>query len=81
MRIEWDEPKRLANLDKHGMDFVDLTLAFFDSASAFESRLGRFVATGFFKGRAIVVVYRPLGTEAVSVISMRRASKPERIAP
>ena len=81
MRIEWDEPKRLANLDKHGMDFVDLEPSFFDSVSALESRLGRFVATGFFKGSAIVVVYRPLGTEAVSVISMRKASKRERTAP
>jgi hypothetical protein len=23
MKIFWDEPKRLANLDKHGLDFRD----------------------------------------------------------
>jgi uncharacterized protein len=32
MRIVWDEPKRLANLDKHGLDFADLNETFFDSA-------------------------------------------------
>jgi uncharacterized protein len=32
MRILWDEPKRLANLDKHGLDFADLDEAFFDHA-------------------------------------------------
>jgi uncharacterized DUF497 family protein len=24
MNIAWDEPKRLANLEKHGLDFADL---------------------------------------------------------
>lgn len=24
MKIIWDKPKRIANLDKHGMDFADL---------------------------------------------------------
>jgi uncharacterized protein len=28
MQILWDEPKRLANLDKHGLDFADLNEAF-----------------------------------------------------
>jgi uncharacterized protein (DUF4415 family) len=28
MKIVWDEPKRLANLDKHGLDFADLNEAF-----------------------------------------------------
>jgi uncharacterized DUF497 family protein len=29
MQIVWDEPKRLANLDKHGLDFADLNETFF----------------------------------------------------
>ena len=29
MKIVWDEPKRLANLEKHGLDFADLTEVFF----------------------------------------------------
>jgi uncharacterized DUF497 family protein len=32
MVIVWDEPKRLANLDKHGIDFADIGPAFFLSA-------------------------------------------------
>jgi uncharacterized DUF497 family protein len=28
MKILWDEPKRLAKLDKHGLDFADLDEAF-----------------------------------------------------
>jgi len=32
VKIVWDEPKRLANLDKHGLDFADLDETFFDSA-------------------------------------------------
>jgi len=30
MKIIWDEPKRLANLAKHRMDFADLNETFFD---------------------------------------------------
>jgi uncharacterized protein len=29
MLIFWDEPKRLANLARHGFDFTDLDEAFF----------------------------------------------------
>jgi uncharacterized DUF497 family protein len=28
MKIVWDEPKRLANLARHGMDFADLDETF-----------------------------------------------------
>ena len=33
MRILWDEPKRRQNLAKHGMDFAELDLEFFASAT------------------------------------------------
>ncbi len=33
MRIVWDEPKRLMNIAKHGLDFASLTLEFFGAAS------------------------------------------------
>jgi len=32
MEIVWDEPKRLANIARHGMDFADLDEAFFEAA-------------------------------------------------
>jgi uncharacterized protein len=32
MKIIWDEPKRLANIASHGMDFADLDEAFFEGS-------------------------------------------------
>lgn len=32
MRLVWDEPKRQQNIAKHGLDFADLTSAFFENA-------------------------------------------------
>lgn len=79
MRITWDEPKRLANLVKHGLDFADLDLEFFAGSLVTPSHDGRFVAIGRSKGRIVVaVVFRPLGSQALSVISMRPASRKER---
>ena len=79
MKIVWDETKRQRNLAKHGMDFADLTFEFFLSASIGRARHDRYLAIGELDGRIVVaVVFRPLGTEALSVISMRPASSKER---
>jgi len=79
MQITWDEPKRIANLAKHGLDFADLTSEFFEAASVQVAKQGRYLAIGEMDGITVIaVVFRPLGTEALSVISMRRASKSER---
>ena len=79
MMIVWDEPKRQINLTKHGLDFADLTLDFFKTAQIETAKQKRFLAVGRLEGVAIIaVVFRPLGSEAISVISMRRASKIER---
>lgn len=79
MKIVWDEPKRQQNLAKHGMDFADLTLEFFLSAYVGAAKEGRFKAIGKVDGQlVVVVVFKPLGTEALSIISMRRANRKER---
>jgi hypothetical protein len=78
MRIVWDEPKRLANLAKHGMDFVKLEEEFFERATVVPASDDRFIAIGRHLSSTIVVVFAPLGREAISVISMRRASRRER---
>ena len=80
MKIVWDEPKRLANLDKHGLDFADLNETFFDKALILPSRNSskRWVAIGINVGGVIVVVFGRLGREGVSLISMRPASRNER---
>jgi uncharacterized DUF497 family protein len=78
MQIVWDEPKRLANLDKHGLDFADLDETFFDSALVLPSHHNRWLGIGKNMRSLIVVVFVALGKEAVSVVSMRPASKNER---
>lgn len=79
MKIVWDEPKRETNLAKHGMDFADLTLEFFRDAKVGPAKADRFVAVGELDGRMVIaVIFRPLGFEALSVISMRPASTKER---
>lgn len=79
MKIVWDEPKRQQNLAKHGLDFAALTVEFFEGAQIEVAKQDRFLALGELDGiMVIAVVFRPLGSEAVSVISMRRASLKER---
>jgi uncharacterized DUF497 family protein len=79
MKIVWDEPKREANIAKHGLDFASLTVEFFEAAHVEAARQNRFLAIGEIEGTAVVAaVFRPLGSEALSVISMRRANKNER---
>lgn len=76
--ILWDEPKRLANIDKHGYDFAVLTLEFFDTATIIPAKRGRLMAINWLDDGTIVVVFVYYGTEALSVISMRDADKGER---
>lgn len=78
MLIFWDEPKRLANLAKHGFDFADLDEAFFLSAVVVPVKHGRHMAFGRMKDGTMAVVFSHLGTEGLSVISMRRADRSER---
>jgi uncharacterized DUF497 family protein len=78
VKIVWDEPKRLANLAKHGLDFADLNESFFDNALVLPSYNRRWAGIGKNIRGMIVVVFVTLGKEAVSVISMRRASRNER---
>lgn len=80
MQIVWDEPKRLANMAQHeGLDFADLTPAFFEAATVIGAKKGRLMALGELEdGHTLAVVFVPLGREALSVISMRRADRKER---
>jgi len=78
VRIVWDEPKRLANIAKHELDFADLTVEFFDEALVVPTRERRLIAIGRLVDDTLAVVFFELGREAVSVISMRHASQRER---
>lgn len=78
MMILWDTPKRESNLAKHGLDFADLTEEFFLSSLVVPAKSNRHMAIGRLSDGTIAVVFLALGTEGVSVISMRPASKRER---
>lgn len=80
MKITWDERKRRANLEARGLDFADLDLDFFAAALVLPAKRGRFMAIGPFAGTLLAVIYKPLGSEAIAVISMRQASREERRA-
>ena len=81
MRFEWDERKRRSNLEKHGLDFLDVSVVFeaphIVVPSADSGDEERFLAIGTFEGRCVTVVYTTR-SEAIRVISFRRARHEER---
>ena len=83
MKIIWDEPKRLANIEKHGFDFADVMFFRWESAVIKPARPDsagrrRMKAVGYFDDSITVVIFATLGTEAMSVISFRLANARER---
>ncbi|MGD0843107.1 MAG: BrnT family toxin [Geobacteraceae bacterium] len=80
MRYQWDERKRLSNLEKHGLDFFDVGVVFDSPHVEVPSSHGseiRFLVVGTFKGRFVTIVYT-MRDEAIRVISFRRARHEER---
>lgn len=78
MKIIWDEIKRQTNIDKHGLDFADLDEGFFEEALLFPAKLGRRQAIGELEPGIVVVIFTMLGSEGLSVISLRPANRKER---
>jgi uncharacterized protein len=78
MILSYDWPKRLKNIEKHGLDFADLHIDFFFDAFTLVAKQGRLKIIGEFRDGIIAVVFVALGTEALSIISMRPASRKER---
>jgi uncharacterized DUF497 family protein len=79
MRYEWDERKRLSNLEKHGLDFFDVGIVFESPHIEVPSSHGsekRLLAIGTLEGRFVTVVYT-MRNEAIRVISFRRARHEE----
>ena len=79
--FEWDEKKRQANIEKHGIDFVDAIHVFADSnrIELQSARNGekRYQLLGNIFEVIILVVYT-CRAEKKRIISARRASKKER---
>jgi uncharacterized DUF497 family protein len=78
--IVWDEPKRLTNLASRGLDFAELDDSFFASALIERARDARLKAVGTWQNITLTVIFSPLGTETISIVSMRHASRNERKA-
>jgi len=84
MKIVWDEPKRADNIKIHHIDFEDISESFEFSSALIESTYPssggqpRFKAIGPLGDDLVAVVYSLLGTEAISIISARPASRKER---
>lgn len=78
MKIIWDEPKRKTVVESRGLDFAELDIGFFAASTVRPAKAGRLKAIGEFRGTVLSVIFKPLGTEAISVISMRRAGSKER---
>jgi len=81
MEFEWDEAKRLANLDKHGIDFIDVPEVFDgDIVTVEDSRYSygeqRFVTFGVLQGRVAAVVHTDRG-QSIRIVSARKATKNE----
>lgn len=78
MRLLVDPPKRDANLRKHGLDLAEAGRFDWQSARYVEARLGRQKAIGKLGKTIVVIIFKRLGSEALSVISLRPASRKER---
>jgi uncharacterized protein len=78
MKIVFDDSKRASTLALRGLDFADLTINFFAGATIIQAKDSRFKAVGELGSTIITVIFKPLGSEALSVISMRRANRNER---
>lgn len=78
MLIVWDEHKRRANISKHGFDFAILTEEFFLRSVIVPANRGRKMAIGRLDDGTIAVVFARLGTQGISIVSMRVASAKER---
>jgi uncharacterized DUF497 family protein len=84
MNFEWDEQKRLSNVQKHGIDFVDAVDIFdgrarLDFASPRRSE-HRMLSVGELDGIVIAVAWTHRGSDTVRIISVRRARRDEKKA-
>ncbi len=82
MSCEWDERKRQSNIQKHGIDFVDVPKIFYSDVvvlpdERYDYGEARFIGIGILKNQVIVVAYTERG-ENIRLISARKATKNEK---
>ena len=82
MEFEWDEAKRLAVLEKHGIDFAKAARVFLTDhvvLPAHSEIEARFAAVGYLDGEWFTVIFTFRG-EARRLITARKARENERRA-
>jgi len=82
MNFEWDEAKNLANLEKHGIDFVDVVDMFNYPMLTLEDRSVdygevRWIGIGYLRQLVSVVIYTERVGNSIRIISARKATKNE----
>jgi hypothetical protein len=83
MRFDWNEKKRLSNLKRHGLDFVDApsvfkgyTFTYEDDRFDYDEQ--RFVTLGLLKGVVVSMVHTET-SDHIHIISFRKATRNEQI--
>jgi uncharacterized protein len=81
MKFEWDEAKRLANLRKHGIDFLDVSVVLEgDTLTVEDNRYDygeqRFVTFGLLQGLVVAIVHSDRN-DSIRIISARKATRYE----
>jgi uncharacterized DUF497 family protein len=81
MNFEWDEQKRLSNIEKHGIDFIIATHVFdgrlrldFASPRAGEHRV---LSIAELNGTIVALAWTRRGADTIRIISARRARREE----
>ena len=83
MNFEWDEDKRLSNVEKHGFDFVGIEAVFEGETMTilddrFEYGEERFITFGLLDGRVVTIAHTETET-MIRIISVRKATTNEEI--
>ena len=81
MRFEWDEAKRLSNIEKHGVDFAFIESLFSGyTVTVLDDRFDygeyRFVTIGRLVGQIVTVAHTETD-ELIRIISVRKATRHE----
>jgi uncharacterized DUF497 family protein len=81
MQFTWDEAKRRANLDKHGLDFADAHKVFAGPMVLFEDDRDdygeqRMIGIGLLEALVVLLVHVETD-ESIRIISMRKADSDE----
>ncbi len=81
MKFEWDENKRLINLQKHGIDFADADLVFENVTATtadyrFDYAETRYMTYGLLRGEIVTIIHTETD-DIIRVISFRKATRYE----